>query len=66
MFVLFLPKYFINLFILSETGLRIKGPALEFGLFLKFVGIWLLIAENHGTNQADYFSETFIDLFSGW
>ena len=62
---LFLPGSFVTVVILVKRGLRIKDPALEFGDFLKFIGICLLITENPGMNQAAYFSETPIDIFSG-
>ena len=49
-----------------ETNIRIKGPDLDFGEFLWFIGIWLVMTENPGTNQAEYFSEDPIDIFSGF
>ena len=48
-----------------ETSRRIKGPALEFCKFLWFIGIQLLITENHATDRTEYFSETSIYLFGG-
>ena len=64
-FVLLLPKAFANEVILVEKNQIIKVPSLEFGDFLRFVGIWLLITENSGTNRVEYFSETLIDIFGG-
>ena len=38
-FFLFLPKYLFGEVILVDTSRRIKGPALEFGGSLKFIGV---------------------------
>ena len=48
--LLFLPKYFVNDVILVDTNIIIKVPALEFGEFLQFIGVGILITENPGTN----------------
>ena len=40
-FVFFLPKTFVDEIILVETNIRIKGPNLDFGEFLCFIGIWV-------------------------
>ena len=63
-FELFLPKTFVVEILLVETNKTIKGPDLDFGEFLRFIGIWLLMTSNPGTNRADYFSENPIDIFS--
>ena len=47
-----------------ETNIIIKVPYLDFGEFLRFIGIWLLIIENPGTNWANYFRKKTIDIFS--
>ena len=59
---LFLPKVFTYEVILVDTNRRIKVPALEFGEFLQFIGIWVLIKTNPGTIQIEYFSDTHIDI----
>ena len=38
-YVLFLPKTFVDAVILVETNRRIKGPDLDFGAFLCFIGV---------------------------
>ena len=43
----------------------IKVPDIDFCEFLWFIGIWLLMTENPGTNRADYFIKNPIDIFSG-
>ena len=42
-----------------------KGNDLEFGEFLQLIGIWMVMAENPGTNGVEYYSKNPIDLFSG-
>ena len=41
--VLFLPNCFVDLVVLVETNRRIKVPDLEFGAFLRFIGVYLLM-----------------------
>ena len=62
-FSLFLPIVFIDEVIHVKKFLKIKVPALEFGGFVQFIGIWLLITSNPGMNQVDYFSDTPVDIF---
>ena len=50
--------------ILVETNRIIKGPDLEFGGFLQFIGIWILTTSNSVTNQAEYFSKNPRDILS--
>ena len=64
-FVIFLPKTFLVEFILVDTKKIIKGPDLDFGKFLRFIGIYMLMTSNPGTNWSEYFIENPIDLFSG-
>ena len=47
-----------------DTNRIIKGPDIDFCEFLQFIGIWVLMTENPGTNQAGYFSGNPIDIFS--
>ena len=44
-FVLFLPKTIVVEVILVETNRIIKGPDIDFGEFLRFIGIWLSMPE---------------------
>ena len=64
-FVLFLPKRFFNEVIMVETNRIIKGPDLDFGQFLHFIWIWLLITANPDTNRAEYFSKKTIFISMG-
>ena len=64
-FVLFLPQTFVVEVILVDTNKIIKGPDLDFGEFLRFIVIWMLMISNPGTNQEEYFSKKPIDMFSG-
>ena len=64
-FSLFLVKTFVNEVIMVETNRRIKGPDLDIGEFLQFIGIWLLMTAKPGTNRADYFRINPIDIFNG-
>ena len=51
--------------LMVDTNRIIRVPDIDFDEFLCFIGIWLLITGNPGTNQTEYFSENYIDLFSG-
>ena len=59
-------KTFVVEVILVDTNNVIKGPAIEFGKLLRFIGIWLLMASNPVRNWADYFSKNPIFIFSGF
>ena len=48
-----------------EANRIIKVPNPDFGEFLRFIGIWMSMTENPGTNWVEYFSEDPIDIFSG-
>ena len=52
--------------VIVDKNQRIKGTALEFVGFLRFIGMWLFITENPGTNQTKYFSDTPIEIFGSW
>ena len=64
-FVLFVLKCFVDEVILVETNKRTKGPDLDFGKFLRFIGIRMFMTSNPVTNQEQYFIENPIDIFSG-
>ena len=48
-----------------DTNRIINVPDLDLSEILKFIGIWLLMTANTGTNWAEYFRENAIDIFSG-
>ena len=48
-----------------DTTRIIKATGLNFGEFLQFSGIWMLMTADYGTNQVEYFIENPIDIF-GW
>ena len=56
--IFFLPESFIGEVIIMETYQIIKGTAPEFGDFLRFIGICMLITSKPGMNRAYYFSDT--------
>ena len=62
-FILFLTKYFTYEVITVDINNMLKWPELEFGEFLWFIGICLSIIDNPGTNRAEYFSDTPVDIF---
>ena len=49
-----------------DTNRIIRCPDIEFYGVLYFIGIWLLITENPGTNGSEYFRKNPIDLFGGF
>ena len=63
-FSLLLPKTFANEVILVDTNKIIKGPDIDFGEFLQFIGLWILMTANPETNQLELFSEHITDVFS--
>ena len=56
-FILFLLKGFVDYVNIMNTNIIIKGPDTELCYFLYFFGIWMLITENPGINQMEYFSQ---------
>ena len=48
-----------------DTNIIIKGPDIDSGDFLRFIGIWMLITENPGTNQVECFGKNPIYICSG-
>ena len=64
-FVLSSSKPFVSEVILVETNRRIKSPDLDFGKFLRSIGICLFMTSNPGTNQVEYCIKNPIYLFSG-
>ena len=65
-FVILQEKYFIDEVVISETNRIIKGPALEFGEFVRLIDIWMLIIDNPEKNWAEYFSDYHVDIFGGF
>ena len=63
--LLFFPSTFVDEVILVDTKNIIKGPSIEFGEFIWFIGIWLFRTSNPGTTRVEYFSKNPIDVFSG-
>ena len=61
----YLYHFFPDEVILVDTNRILKVPDIEFGEFLRFIGIWMLMTENPGTNWEKYFRKNPIDLFSG-
>ena len=46
-----------------EINRIFRGPNIEFGELLYFIGIWLLMTENLCKNWAEYFNKNPRDLF---
>ena len=46
-----------------ETKRRFRGPYFDFGEFLQFNRIWLLMTSNPDIKWFDYFSEFPLDIF---
>lgn len=65
MYLAFLPRKFIEEVLLVETNKVIEGQPLEFGEFLRWLGLWYLIATTHCGSRRDFWSGMPVDLFQG-
>ena len=61
---LFLPQHFIKETVITKTSAHIDGAALSFGEFLRYIGLWLLMASQLKANVREYFSTSNIDPYS--
>ena len=56
-FLLLLPKTFVVEKNLVDTNKIFKGPDIDFGEFLHFNGIWMLMTSKPGKNWAEYLAK---------
>ena len=66
-YALFLQKtfFFFDQVIIVERKKIMKGPDLEFGEFLQFIGIGLTMKKKTGTTWSDCSSKNPLYIFSG-
>ena len=65
MFLIFLPRRYIEEVLLVATNSAIEGQPVSFGEFLRWLGIWYLLATNHCASRQEYWSSMPIDMFQG-
>lgn len=65
MFIMFLPRTFIENVVLVESNKHIEGQPITFGEFLQFVGMWLYMSTTAGFRRSDWFSHKKIDRWDG-
>jgi len=63
-FISMLPWEFITTVILVETNKQMATPVTT-GEFLKFLGLWLIMATTEGSKRDDFWSTKPISIFSG-
>jgi len=63
--LIFLPRSYIEEVLLVATNSAIEGQPVSFGEFLRWLGIWYLLAMNHCASRREYWSSMPIDMFQG-
>jgi len=63
-FEAFIPKEFIEETIIPATNERLHHP-LYYGEFLRWLGLWFLMATTEGNNRHDFWSSSNVDRFKG-
>ena len=65
LFQLLFVKDFITNVILVETNKKLSENPVEYGEFLKWIGLWLLMATIQGPQRRDFWSMAPVDPFDG-
>ena len=65
MFDMFFPKMFVINTILAQMNKEIQGAAVQYGEFLRWLGLWFLLATIQGPSRRDFWSSMPIDPFEG-
>jgi Transposase IS4 len=66
MFLLFLPtKNYLTEVVVVQTNSKIEGKALEWGEFLRRLGLWLLMSTTKGFARSEFWSNKEYDPFEG-
>ncbi len=64
-FDLLFPKSFVEEVILTETNKELKQGVLTYGEFLRWLGLWFLMATIQGPERADFWKLTEVDVHDG-
>ena len=65
LFELLFPKEYILEVILPETNKSLQGKDVSYGEFLRFLGIWFLMATLQGFQRRDFWSSKTITVYDG-
>ena len=65
LFELLFPKEFIKNIILPQINDEINGIAVSYGEYLRWIGLWFLMATLEGPSRRDFWSVTEINQFEG-
>lgn len=63
-FLVMLPLDFLTNTVLTETNKRLRTP-MTLGEFLRFIGLWLVMATTEGSKQHEFWSDIPISMFDG-
>jgi Transposase IS4 len=59
------PKYYVLNVLIPQTNQKLTTELLSYGEFLKWLGVWFLMATIQGPSRHDYWRNAKIDMFSG-
>jgi Transposase IS4 len=59
------PKQFVINVIIPQTNQKLAAELLTYGEFLKWLGVWFLMATIQGPSRHDYWRNARIDMYSG-
>ena len=65
LFEMLFPKEFVQQTILVETNKEIVGEPVQYGEFLRWLGLWFLMATLMGPRRRDFGSSAPVDEFEG-
>jgi hypothetical protein len=65
LFEMLFPKEFVQQTILVETNKEIVGEPVQYGEFLRWLGLWFLMATLVGPRRRDFWSSMPVDDFEG-
>jgi hypothetical protein len=64
LFELFFPMAYVREVLLVETNKILNGKELEYGEFLRWIGLWLLMSTIQGFQRRDFWSVCSVDMYS--
>lgn len=65
LFEMFFMKTFLKDVILSNINTKIKGDVVTYGEFLRWIGMWFLMATIQGPQRRDFWATSPIDIYDG-
>lgn len=66
LFEIFFPKqYLISVLLPQINNIRQTSEEVKYGEFLRFIGIWFLMATSHSSERSHYWRDSVVDCFKG-